>query len=305
MMGSIRYHIEKDFSRKNPITIDQVKQLSVEILREFVDFCGKNELRFFLAGGTLMGALRHQGFVPWDDDIDVTMPRKDYDQFLELVSDGKLGDYEVRTIETHPENHCRPFCRIVNTGYMCELVIDQMFSPPWIDILPWDGLPEDEDERKKHWDKVSKYKKNSRRARQDVRQATLPKNKCLKRYIKVLAKYVLYAPYRFIGPVYYAKKIIQLARKYDFETCDTVATFVAGYGRKETMPKKWFIDEAVGDRYAWFEGIKCPIPAHYHLVLKHMYGNYMKLPAVKKRIIHMKKAWDISEAINGMEEECV
>lgn len=280
-----RYHIEEGFRIKNRISIRDVKKAEIEILRTFVAFCEENNLRYYLAGGTLIGAVRHQGFVPWDDDLDVTMPRPDFERFRELTMSGKLGQYEIRSLIHTPEIHCRPFDRIVDTRYMCSLSIDQVRLPPWLDILPWDGLPTDIAEDKKHWKKVSRYKRFSQLARTPISM----ERKKIKRYLK----YMMLAPVKLIGANYFAGRITELARKYDFEQAEYIATFVAGYGRKERMPKYYFLD---GEEKMWFEGVLCSVPAHYDLVLKHMYGNYLLLPEKKKRTSHIKKAWEVETA---------
>lgn len=281
----MRYHVEDNFKVEYKIRLEEVKKIEIDILKTFVEFCEEHHLRYFLAGGTLIGAVRHQGFVPWDDDMDVTMPRPDFERFRELTADGKLGSYEIRSMQHTPEIHCRPFDRIVNPEYMCKLSIDQVHLPPWLDVLPWDGLPTDEIENKNHWDKVHKYKHYAGLARAPI---SLTKSR-IKRWLK----YVLYAPLKLIGANYFAEKIEQLAKRYSFDECEYAGTFVAGYGRKERMPKYYFIDGDI-EKKLWFEGIYCSVPAHYDLVLKHMYGNYMKLPKNKKRRMHVTKAWKIT-----------
>lgn len=287
----MRYHIEEDFQIIRSVSMDEIKNAEVEILRTFVEFCEAQHLRYFLAGGTLIGAVRHQGFVPWDDDLDVTMPRPDFERFRALTAEGKLGRYEIRSLLHTPEIHCRPFDRIVDPRYMCALSIDQVRLPPWLDILPWDGLPADEEENRKHWEKVRIYKRLSRLAREPISRTP---NR-LKRYLK----YGLLIPVKGIGPNYFAEQITKLARKYDFETAEYIGTFVAGYGPKERMPKYYFLD---GEEKMWFEGVLCAVPAHYDLVLRHMYGNYMKLPSKKHRTSHMIKAWEVARGSSGEQD---
>lgn len=278
-MKKEKYHIER-VKKGNPITLQQVKEIETDILREFVKFCEENNLRYFLAGGTLIGAVRHQGFVPWDDDLDVSMPRPDYERFHELCQ-GKLGKYEVRSIYYTPDIHCRPFIRVVEPNYVTRVKVDQVFLPPWLDVHALDGLPTDEEESLKHFKKASYYKKRSNYARSPI---YLTKN-----VLKKIAKYVYFFPYRMRGANYYAEKLLELAAKYDFENSEYIAAFVAGYGKKERMPKYYFTD---GERKLRFEGIEASVPPHYDKVLTHMYGNYMKLPPVKKRVSHIVGAWE-------------
>ena len=161
----MRYRIEKDFEVKREIPVSEIRNIEVEILRQFVSFCEQHNLKYFLVGGTLIGAVRHQGFVPWDDDMDVAMPRKDFEKFRELTMDGKLGDYEIRSIIHTPDLHVRPFDRLVDTKYMTKTKLEQKFIPPWLDIHALDGLPTDEREDFEHWNTVGKLKRKSKISR--------------------------------------------------------------------------------------------------------------------------------------------
>lgn len=284
----MKYHQETDFEIESPVSISKIKRLEIEILRTFVQFCEVHHLKYFLAGGTLIGAVRHQGFVPWDDDMDVSMPRPDFERFRELTSDGKLGRYEIRSTIHTPEIHARPFDRIVDPRYMTEVKADQMYIPPWIDVHALDGLPSDFKENKKHWDTARFYKWWSLRARKPLCQE--------KSWFKRIVKWVCFAPIRWIGPVYFADKLTEYGKKYDFYKSKYVAAYVAGYGRKEQMPGYYFTD---GEEKMWFEGILCSVPPHYDLVLSHMYGDYMKLPQEKHRVFHMLNAWKVKNRAGG------
>ena len=278
----MKYHIESNFKIKKELPVSKIREIEVEILRAFVKFCDENGLRYYLVGGTLIGAVRHQGFVPWDDDLDVAMPRKDFMKFRELTMDGKFGEYEIRSIIHTPDIHPRPFDRIVDTRYMTMTNVDQTYIPPWLDVHAFDGLPADEIECSKHWDKAGKLKKGSKISRTPLSQV-----KGIKRKIKhLLLNWKIIAK----GPTYYAQQLIEHAMKYDFETSENIASVVAGYGRKEQMPKYYFTD---GEKKMYFEGILCCVPPHYDKVLTHMYGNYLQLPSDASKTTHIEKLWEV------------
>ena len=126
----------------------EIKSIELEILKEFNAFCQKNNLRYNLAGGTLLGAIRHKGFIPWDDDIDVCMPRPD---FCRLISEYKGEDSKLKLVYRGIDGYDAPFAKIIRT----DTFVKNRFSSRetdkhlWIDIFPVDGLPENIEEVKK------------------------------------------------------------------------------------------------------------------------------------------------------------
>ena len=81
----------------------ELRQLQLDILRQVHTYCQNNGLKYFLAGGTLIGAVRHKGYIPWDDDIDLFMPRKDYDLFVANYNQQKAATTRVISLETRPD----------------------------------------------------------------------------------------------------------------------------------------------------------------------------------------------------------
>ncbi len=278
-----KYHIENDFIIKEELPVSAIHNIEVDILRTFVEFCDKHGLRYFLAGGTLIGAVRHQGFIPWDDDMDVSMPRKDFERFRELTMDGKLGDYQIRSIIHTPEIHARPFDRLVDNRYMAKVKVEQPFIPPWLDIHALDGLPTDPIQNSKHWDNVNELKRGSKVSRTPLKPF---KKGGIKRVLRAIRHYKKHLK----GPIYYAEKMNELGRTYDFDSSEYIAAFMAGYGRKERMPRYYFTD---GEKKLYFEGVLCSVPPHYNLVLKHMYNNHLQLPAVSDRVTHIERLWEV------------
>ncbi|MBE6776527.1 MAG: LicD family protein [Ruminococcaceae bacterium] len=284
-MKKKKYHIEKDFIIKEELPITAIQDIEIDILRTFVDFCDKHNLRYFLAGGTLIGAVRHQGFIPWDDDMDVSMPRKDFERFRELTKDGKLGNYDIRSYIHTPELHTRPFDRLVDTRYMAKVNVkaEQPFIPPWLDIHALDGLPADPVENSKYWDAVNILKRGSKISRTPLHPF---KKGGIMRVLRAIKNYKIHMN----GYIYYARKLNEFGATYNFDTSEYIASVMAGYGRKERMPSYYFTD---GEKKLYFEGILCSVPPHYNLVLKHMYNNFLQLPPVSERATHIERLWEV------------
>ncbi len=285
--------LENIHSKKEKITLEELKQIELNMLKAFDAFCRENDLRYFLAGGTLLGAVRHQGFIPWDDDIDVLMPRPDYIKFLEMTKGKPLHGYTVRSIQTHPEVHTRPFIRIVDDRYMTSLSTAPFYMPPWIDIFPMDGLPDGMDTCKKYFADAKKLKWIIARSWQPMKYTT--KNK-----LKAAVKTVLYTPLRLVGHNHYLRKLEAFGMQYDFETSEYVGCVVAGgHGVRERVKRDVFCRPVL----MRFEDAMFIGPAGYHQYLSQLYGeNYMQIPK-KIQQTHLKEAWRIREQTEKEEEK--
>ena len=270
------------------INLDELKQIELNILKEFDAYCRSNDLKYFLAGGTLLGAIRHQGFIPWDDDIDVLMPRPDYLRFHDLTK-GKLNKYTVRSIYNCPKLHTRPFIRVVDDQYMTKLSTPPFYMPPWIDIFPMDGLPDDPKESKAHFKKAKKLKWLVARSWIPIEYTTKKKHK------KILKK-ICFLPLRLLGHNYFLRKLEQYGMQYDYDKCDYVGCVVAGgHGARERVLKSSFCKPVL----MRFEDSMFIGPYDYDTYLKHLYKKYMKIPSKKARQTHLISAWEISN-INEM-----
>ena len=98
-------------------SLKKIQQEELKMLRAFTEYCDINKLRYYLAGGTVLGAVRHQGFIPWDDDIDVIMPRPDYEKFIELTQSNMCEQYEVCSAY-YSETCVIPYMKIVNPSIL-------------------------------------------------------------------------------------------------------------------------------------------------------------------------------------------
>ena len=270
------------------LSLRELQLEEAKILEKTVSFLEENNLRYFLYAGTLIGAVRHQGFIPWDDDIDIAMPRPDYEKFLALTKKDRslpnCPNYRVESMEY--TNLKYTLCKVTDP----DIAIDSDSKEDknlWIDILPLDGLPE-------NMRKANKILVGQQHRRTIIHIKFTPIRKILKERRSLpnrLAKIVLKPVLALYPTTKLLKKMASDAQSYSFEN-----SFFCGAHAWETnnMPvrlrKNIFDDFVLVD----FEGKKYRAPAKYDEYLSYMYGDYMKLPPKDQRVTHGTKAYKIN-----------
>ena len=124
------------------LTIEELKAVELNILKDVAKFCEKHDIKYFLCGGTLLGAIRHKGFIPWDDDIDIAMPREDYERFFKLYNSSNTR-YHADSLENNPNWHMS-FGRVGDTAtVLYEHTLKEKYKEyhAFIDVFPVDGIP--------------------------------------------------------------------------------------------------------------------------------------------------------------------
>ena len=126
--------------------LEELHQIETDILTAIDEICRKENIRYYLAGGTLLGAVRHKGFIPWDDDIDIAMPRDDYERFLKVMRKGAHPYYKILALE-YKEDYPYTFAKVVDTRTRLQEEIgkDLPEMGVFIDIFPLDGMGDDRD----------------------------------------------------------------------------------------------------------------------------------------------------------------
>lgn len=252
----------------NSHSLQLLQKRELHVLQAFHDFCEAHQLTYFLTSGTLLGAIRHQGFIPWDDDVDVLMPRQDYENFIALFlqQQEKQLPLKLATPE-HTLNYYVPCVKLFDSRFpmqepnlrkACQL-------GPWIDIFPLDNMSNDYKKAVKlfnhikQWRRVCEYKRLQK-------SFTYKKLKSILQY--VYFKAVAVFPLSFV-----LRHINQLSKKYAADTLTTyVCVVVMGsYGLKEIMPRVWFENRELHV----FEGKEFYIPNGWHEILTRFYGDYM------------------------------
>lgn len=252
---------------------EEVKKIQINILKAVDKFCRENNIKYFLSGGTLLGAIRHKGYIPWDDDIDIMMPRSDYNKLLNLLNQ-KKWDFRIKSKEIDSKF---PFTFAKIEDITTVLIEDTQVKYEIginIDVFPLDGFPENEEESIRFVKKIV-FLRNiySLKIIKFNRKRKLIKNICL-----FLSKISLLT----INMENLIGKIVNMSKKYDYNSSRYVGCVVWGYGLRERMNKDIFESSIEVE----FENNLYKAPIGYELYLKHLYGDFMKLPPEEKRNTH-------------------
>lgn len=265
--------IYEEIQEGSPLTIKEVQNVLLEMMKALHDFCVKHNITYCLASGSLLGAVRHKGFIPWDDDIDVYMPRPDYERFIQYQQISE--QYEIVTFkDDHGYYHPFAYCALTDKNTI--MIEKDMRCPTgkgqFLDIFPLDGVCDDEKLRKKQYKKLKRY--GLMKGVQSINYKHFKINS-LKDVIKKVCALLL-------TPVD-EMKIVQkqdcLAQKYKFGEVAQFSQLICGEARKRCYTKKYFEKLILVP----FEKYEFYITADYDAALKLEYGDYMKLPPVEQR----------------------
>lgn len=257
--------------------LDKLHNEEQNILNEIVRICDKNKLNYVLVGGTLLGAIRHKGFIPWDDDLDIAMPRKDYKKFIEICKKDLNEKYFLDYIGSN-KNYWLPFMKIRNRKTIYEEKWQKYYNGEkgiWVDIFPLDYTNKENSFFLKLQEKLIKKIKGLLYIK-NLRSINKKEDKLLKRLsIKLIKK----IPNRFLHKL--INGIMSFNKKEDSKY---FVNFGSQYGiRKQTHLKEKYFPAIEVE----FEGQKYKAPNDYNYVLTNIYGNdYMQLPPEEKRVTH-------------------
>ena len=262
---------------KKYLTKEERQACSLKLLKCFDAFCSSHSIRYSLSGGTLLGAIRHNGFIPWDDDIDVELPRPDYNRFVMDYKDPQ-GRYKCYAPEIGNSmiTYAR-LCDMVDTGSIPYCPWCKENTGIYIDIFPVDALPDDYNEF------AETSAKLHRLVFYDLyysRGATVQITRDLgfKRIIRILGKRLVYGRKDIEERL---KTILDILGERDYSNAHHVG--------QVAYPMYWkgkFFDKDIYDSYTRvkFEDSEFSAVSQYDLMLKGLYGDYMELPPVEKRV---------------------
>lgn len=254
--------------------------VEIDLYFKFAEICNKHHLTYWADGGTMLGAVRHRGFIPWDDDLDVTMPRADYEKFIEIAPKELAYPYFLQTPYTD-SGYAYSFIKMRNSNTTCipEIFIKAGFNHGiFLDIFPLDflDLQTFEDEKRQIGDCIKKL--SSYMKRNSVEMLS-PK------------QLEVFQQYQTSDPIVEYETIQRLASNPKYIGSEWISDRVVNFLPSEAMLWKsaWFEETEVLP----FESFEIPLPKKYDSRLKAQFGDYMKFPPVEKRgNWHSGVIWD-------------
>lgn len=247
----------------------------LENMRIFAEICDRHGLRYYMVGGTMLGAIRHKGFIPWDDDMDVGMPRPDYEKFIRIVRKELPEGYSFLNYKTN-KDYKRYFSRIVNDNVTVVNASNTrtIEENAWLDIFPFDGMPEGKLRRMIHFYHMTAIRFFYHASCFDELVNLNRPGRAW--YLKAAIRFIQIT---HIGSRMDTKKLMRRMerglRKYPYDKSRFVVSFFGSYMTKEIVDKRLL---GRGKNYP-FETLMLNGPERYDEFLTHFYGDYMKPPS--------------------------
>lgn len=254
-----------------PEKMKKIWAIELDCYLEFARICDKYGLRYYAYGGTLLGAIRHQGFIPWDDDMDVCMPREDYERLFEVAKDELKKPLILQTPFTDP-NYFRTIARIVNTKTTWT---SQFFlHSGYVNGLCLDILPLDDFNEATHDQDMEEIRISAKRCSQYM--------KCNDTDKMTPEHYASWKEYMTNDPMKEWENVQRVASKWNNANnrCYSMKVYVLPDKRyHDPLMKEWFN----ASQLVKFESLGMRIPSGYHNILTATYGDYMQFPPIEKR----------------------
>lgn len=262
------------------LTSDEIKTELLNSLREIDMFLKKNNIQYSIMSGTMLGCIRHGGFIPWDDDIDIGMLRTEYNKLLNLLrKNSNCLNEELFGVGIELENGQWPFLKIYNKNILVKENMEEKPVNLWIDVFPFDGMPCRQSNLYQRY--IMLLRKIFHYRRDDL---TIDK-KNRKHFFALKTVNFLTG---FISKKNFEKYYIKICSKYDVNTSEWVEDLTWG---KKSVPRNLF-DNLVDYK---FETVCVKGFEDYDKYLKRIYGNYMELPPEENRVNHGVVAWRVKK----------
>lgn len=258
------------------VTIEEMRKIMLDMLVEFDAFCASHHLRYFLSMGTLLGAVRHHGYIPWDDDIDVGMPRADYEKFVTLYNKEKTNpDFAFFSYHQNPELYLSSG-KFYDTRTVLKEVTDSPVSiGVYLDVFPLDNIGNTEAEAQRFTKEALKYRW---RLTKRTWKVNVPGRVWYKNCAVAVLKF--FSSHKPVSVLVKEQDDFCSSRMSD--QLEPYVSHVCRARKQEILKGEWF-EKTVPMP---FEGHSFQVPENYDAVLKVFFGDYMTLPPENKRVPH-------------------
>lgn len=256
------------------LSLQELKEIELGLLEQFDSFCAENNIRYFLSHGTLLGAVRYKKFIPWDDDVDLLVPREDYDRLIAIFQDSER--YKLFSVERNPA-YRYPFAKLCDMSTRKEefhynngvdLGVD-------LDIFPLDAWNDDLHKARKEARRISRNMFGLGLSKLDKPDSLNPLKRAVKGVVMAFAK--------MLGSRYFIQNILKEACKEEQHGKNYLGCKVwCIYGERGIIPAEAFAETIDME----FEGKKYPVPKGYDTYLTCLYGDYLPEPPKEKQKTH-------------------
>ena len=256
----------------------KLQLLEVNLLQKFQQICDENQITYFFVGGGLIGALRHGGFIPWDDDIDIVLPRNDYDKFIEICKKGVGGGYGIVSDWNFVFSRFVDFDSVIERPSAFEALNENV----WIDLFPIDGMPNNKLLRWLHMRHALFLRYLL--ILTDVSHLAGKKKRPF--YETLVLKLCNVMPvFGALNKGKICRMLEKCMRKYKYYESEFCCNLIGRYRSREIQPRSRWGNPVT----LFFEGVEVKVPENYHDFQTHIYGDYMKLPPQNERLAHEAK----------------
>lgn len=263
----------------------ELQLAELDIFKTIKNICEKNNIRYFLSSGTLLGAVRHGGFIPWDDDMDICMPRPDYNRFRDIIELELSDDYFCIDFRNRDSNDFTvgTMLKIASKKIQVKRMRGdgrtQTIDNAWVDVFPLDGMPNGQFYRKIYGYRLKVTKRFLSFAK--WKEEGLAEQKTIGK--RVLGKIIvaLHIPQLLnFDRKKQRYRIDNLLQKFDYDKSDYCINMLGDYELREIVPTPMYGDA----KYINFEGVNAAGPAEPDGILRIIYGDYMKLPPKEQQV---------------------
>lgn len=253
------------------VSNDEIKKICVDILAEFDKICRENNLKYSIFYGTLIGAVRHKGFIPWDDDVDVIMPREDYEKLLKLEYEDE--NYEIKNYR-YTKDYFYPFAKMIDKNtVLFENYRAEKNMGVYVDIFPADYVEKPDEE----------FSKDIKKALKNREFMNHLGGSTDKKYAKNALNYIVKKAAHFVMDPFRLKIIEKCDKQFIKKSGSYCINFVNNAEGECQLFKSEYWESLIPVK---FENITVMAFADYDKILTKKYGDYMQMPPKEKQITH-------------------